>query len=74
MSRSTRIRRFHRGVSVVFTLTVVVCFVAVTGLLPFWVFYLPLLPLALLMGTGLYLFALPYAARGRGGRRGAVEA
>jgi len=27
-----------------------------------WVFLAPLLPLALLLFTGLYLFALPYAA------------
>lgn len=31
--------------------------------------YSPLLPLALLMITGLYLFALPYVAKWRGGRR-----
>jgi hypothetical protein len=30
--------------------------------------YSPLLPLALLALTGLYLFALPYAARWRRGR------
>jgi len=30
--------------------------------------YLPLLPLALLLLTGLYLFVLPYAARWRSGR------
>jgi hypothetical protein len=74
MSRSTRIRRFHRWVSLVFTVTVAVCFVAVAGVLPFWVYYLPLLPLALLMATGLYLFALPYTARRRAGRRFAAGA
>ncbi|HYH32335.1 MAG TPA: hypothetical protein VD903_18350 [Pseudonocardia sp.] len=69
MSRnSTRIRQFHRWVSLVFTVTVAVCFVAVTGVLPFWVFYLPSFPLALLMATGLYLFALPYTTRRRGRR------
>jgi hypothetical protein len=31
--------------------------------------YLPLLPLALLLFTGLYLFVLPYAAKWRSGRR-----
>jgi hypothetical protein len=69
MSWNTGIRRFHRWVSVAFTLTVAACFVALTGILPFWVFYLPLLPLALLMATGLYLFALPYTSRRRGGQR-----
>lgn len=68
---STRIRRFHRWVSVAFTATVVVCVVALTGVLPFWVFYLPLLPLVLLMLTGLYLFVLPYT---RSGRRTPVRA
>jgi hypothetical protein len=66
-----RIRQFHRWVSMVFTLTVLACFVAVAGLLPFWVYYLPLLPLALLMATGLYLFALPHTARWRGRRTAA---
>jgi hypothetical protein len=36
---------------------------------PPWVTYSPLLPLAILQLTGLYLFVLPYAARWRGGRR-----
>jgi hypothetical protein len=31
--------------------------------------YSPLLPLALLLLTGLYLFVLPHATRWRGGRR-----
>ena len=31
--------------------------------------YSPLLPLALLLFTGLYLFVLPYATRCRNGRR-----
>jgi hypothetical protein len=33
-----------------------------------WVSYLPLLPLALMFVTGLFLFALPYTARRRGRR------
>ena len=32
-----------------------------------WVSYVPLFPLALLMLTGLYLFALPYVSRGAAG-------
>lgn len=36
---------------------------------PPWVTYSPLLPLALLLFTGLYLFALPYAGRWRTSRR-----
>jgi hypothetical protein len=34
-----------------------------------WVYFLPLIPLALLMLTGLYMFCLPYAARWRSSRR-----
>jgi hypothetical protein len=54
-----------------FTLAVVANFVALflgRGQPPAWVTYSPLLPLALLLFTGLYLFVLPYAARWRGGR------
>ena len=36
---------------------------------PAWVTYSPLLPLAVLLLTGLYLFVLPYTARWRSGRR-----
>jgi hypothetical protein len=36
---------------------------------PPWVTYSPLLPLAFLWFSGLYLFVLPYAARWRSGRR-----
>lgn len=60
------IRQFHRWVSIVFTLTVVANFAAMTqGPPPPWITYSPLLPLALLLFSGLYLFVLPYAARGR---------
>lgn len=34
-----------------------------------WVYLSPLLPLALLLLTGLYLFALPYLNRRRSGER-----
>jgi hypothetical protein len=62
-----RIRQTHRWLSIAFTLTVVANFVAMTqGLPPDWVTYSPLLPLALLLFSGLYLFVLPYAARWRG--------
>ena len=64
------VRQIHRWVSVVFTLTVVAAFVALAQTEPIvWVSYLPLPPLAVLMFTGLYLFALPYSARWRSGRR-----
>jgi hypothetical protein len=60
------IRQTHRWLSIVFTLTVIANFVAMTrGQPPAWVTYSPLLPLALLLLTGLYLFALPYLTRRR---------
>jgi hypothetical protein len=39
------------------------------GQTPPWVVYSPLLPLALLLFTGLYMFALPYTANWRSGRK-----
>ena len=64
------VRQFHRWVSIVFTLTVIANFVAMSqGTPPAWVTYSPLLPLALLLFTGLYLFALPYLVKWRGSRQ-----
>jgi hypothetical protein len=66
------IRQSHRWLSVAFTLTVIANFIALAqgdGMPPPLVTYSPLLPLALLMFTGLYLFALPYTAKWRSGRR-----
>ena len=68
MSWNYFVRQAHRWVSIAFTLTVVANFVALaqgTGMPPPWVTYSPLLPLALLMLSGLYLFALPYTAKWR---------
>lgn len=67
------IRQFHRWVSIVFTLTVIANFVVMAMRQgqqpPPLVTYSPLLPLALLLFTGLYMFVLPYAVRWRGGQR-----
>ena len=63
------IRQTHRWLSIVFTVTVIANFVALTrGTPPDWVTYSPLLPLALLLFSGLYLFVLPYTAKRRSGR------
>ncbi|MET7833837.1 hypothetical protein [Micromonospora sediminicola] len=62
----TRIRQLHRWFSIAFTVTVVITFVALARKDPIvWVSYVPLLPLALLLVSGLYLFALPYLRRRR---------
>jgi hypothetical protein len=68
---NTWIRQIHRWVSIAFTLTVIANFAALAqgrGMPPPWITYSPLVPLALLLLTGLYLFALPYTARWRTGR------
>jgi hypothetical protein len=39
-----------------------------------WVTYSPLLPLALLLFTGLYMFVLPYVSRRRSAQDGRQEA
>ncbi len=65
---SKGMRQFHRWVSVVFTLTVILNIVIMSirpGQPPAAVTYSPLLPLAVLLFTGLYLFALPYASKWR---------
>ena len=63
------IRQTHRWLSIVFTLTVIANFIALAmgkgQQPPPYITYAPLLPLGLLLLTGLYLFALPYLARRR---------
>ncbi len=61
------IRQLHRWVSIAFTGMVMLNF-AVWGReeLGVWVGTLTLLPLSVLLVTGLYLFVLPYVAKRRG--------
>ncbi len=69
MNWNKRVRQTHRWVSIAFVVSMIVAFVAIAQEEPAeWLFYLPLLPLTLLLFTGLYLFALPYVVRWRGGR------
>lgn len=64
MNAAHAIRQLHRWVSVLFVLAVVANFVAMAfGPPPPWITYSPLLPLALLVPSGLYLFVLPYRGR-----------
>ena len=60
------IRQAHRWLSIVFTATVIANFVAMAiGTPPPWIVYSPLLPLFLLLFSGLYMFILPYTVRAR---------
>jgi cellulose synthase/poly-beta-1,6-N-acetylglucosamine synthase-like glycosyltransferase len=62
------IRQGHRWLAIAFTATVIANFVAMgLGKPPFWLVYSPLLPLFLLMFSGLYMFVLPFAAKWRSG-------
>jgi membrane protein CcdC involved in cytochrome C biogenesis len=75
MNWSRWIRQIHRWLSMVFTVAVIVTFVALQQESPpVWVNYLALPPLFLLLFTGLYLFVLPHATKWRGGRRTDPEA
>jgi hypothetical protein len=70
LNRNKWVRQIHRWLAMTFTVTVIVTFVALAQEQPaVWVSYVPLLPLALLLFTGLYLFVLPYATKWRSGRR-----
>ena len=64
MTAAHAIRQLHRWVSMLFVLTVVANFAAMAfGPPPPWITYAPLLPLALLVPSGVYMFVLPYRAR-----------
>ncbi|KQV55957.1 MULTISPECIES: hypothetical protein [unclassified Caulobacter] len=69
---SNTIRQIHRWLSIAFTLGVLGYIAVMTrGQPPFWVGLFALVPLILLLATGLYMFVLPYARKGRGARAGA---
>jgi len=70
MNWNTRIRQIHRGLSIAFTVAVIITTIALAQKEPVvWMSYLPLLPLAFLQLTGLYLLVQPYATKWRSGRR-----
>ncbi len=71
MNWNTWIRQIHRWLSIAFTVGVITYIIVMTrGQPAAWVGLLALVPLILLLLTGLYLFALPYAAKWRGRRAG----
>ncbi len=70
MNWSKFIRQTHRVLSMTFTLFVLANIVLYgRGDVSLWIGFLTLIPLILLLLSGLYLFALPYVARWRNGRR-----
>ena len=66
MNWSASIRQVHRWLSITFTIAVILN-IAVQGQekIALWVGMLTLIPLGLLLLTGLYMFVLPYTAKGR---------
>ena len=66
MSWNKSVRQIHRWVSIAFTVAVIANMVALAQDEPAtWVGVLALLPLVLLLFTGLYLFVLPWTAKRR---------
>lgn len=76
MNTNAWVRQIHRWVSMIFTVAVIIVtiVVLVQEQPAEWVYLSPLLPLALLLLTGLYLFALPYRTRRQSGQRAARDA
>jgi hypothetical protein len=67
---SRLIREFHRWVCIVFTLgvianTIVIFMLGKGQQPPFWMYLFALIPLFLLLFSGLYMFVLPYVGRRR---------
>lgn len=74
---SNLIRQTHRWLSICFTAGVILNTVVIFGGLagkqpPFWLYLFALIPLFLLLFSGLYLFALPYRVRWGRGRQAPV--
>ena len=68
MNWNNWIRQFHRWISIAFTVAVIINIVAmIQQEQALWIGLLALFPLILLLVSGLYLFARPYAVRWRSG-------
>lgn len=71
MNWTQLIRQAHRWLSILFTIAVIINIVALARQSQgFWIGLLALVPLILMLLTGLYLFFLPYVVRWRGAGRG----
>jgi hypothetical protein len=70
MNWSHLIRQTHRWTCIAFVAAAITYMAAMTrGQPPAWLGIFPAGTLILLLATGLYMFVLPYAARGRTGRQ-----
>ena len=74
MNWNTWFRQAHRWLSMIFTLLVITNIIVnvlplASAQLVLWVGLFTLLPLFLLLFTGLYLFVLPYITKRRSGQR-----
>jgi hypothetical protein len=68
IAMSKFIRQFHRWTSAFFVLSVIATTIALAQPTPImWMSYVPLLPLAVLALTGIYMFFQPHAAKWRRG-------
>ncbi|ATQ42111.1 hypothetical protein [Caulobacter mirabilis] len=68
MTISRLVRTAHRWISIAFTAGVITYIVVMTqGTPPIWLGLFALVPLILLLVSGLYLFVLPYVTRARAG-------
>ena len=66
MSRDRRVRRIHRWIAIIFTLTVAANFsVMPWGQPPAWITYAPLPPLMFLMITGLAMLVSSWTGTAR---------
>ncbi len=71
MNRNALIRTTHRWLGMtLIALTIINVIAFSMGYAIVWLYYLPLIPLFLLMLSGLYMFILPYVAKGRSVRSG----
>ena len=69
------IRQIHRWLSIAFTGGVITYMAAMShGTPPAWLGLFALVPLILLLASGLYMFILPHARRWRSGRDARVSA
>ena len=74
MNWNMLLRQTHRWLSIAFTLGVIGYSVVMTrGQPPAWVGLFALVPLILLLISGLYLFVLPYVVKRRGRPAGGRE-